>query len=48
MSKEHEGRRKPPQQSTRLRPEIVGVATQAVIRAMLDALFWWIDRGGRL
>lgn len=44
----HARQRKPPQKGVKNSPEIACVVTQAAIRAILDALFWWLDRGGRL
>jgi hypothetical protein len=48
MSKERERPLERPRQDGRLKPEIIGAATQGIIRAALDILIWWIDRGGRL
>lgn len=44
----HVGQRKRPQKGARIGPELVSAATQVAIRAILDALIWWLDRGGRL
>jgi hypothetical protein len=43
----HMRRHKRPHKGVRIGPELVCAATQAVIRAILDAFLWWIGRGER-
>ena len=40
--------RKRDKQDVQMRQEILCTAVQGMLRVILDAILWWIDRGGRL
>ena len=40
--------RKRDKQDVQMRQEIICTAVQGMLRVILDAILWWIDRGGRL
>jgi hypothetical protein len=47
MSNRYKGPRKRSHKDAEVEQKIICAATQGIVRAILDALLWWITKGGR-